>query len=192
MISRYKIKIVVLACNTATTSAINYLRKTFFDIFFIGTEPAIKVAFDKNYKKILSIATPTTIIQDKYLKLIKNTDTYIKSIALDEFAKTIEDYLIKTSLKNKYHLLKEIFKIKKLSINFDAIVLGCTHYVIIKDLLKKYINIPLIDGNFGIAKMVCNQFSKTKISKERLLYLEKYLRALKKIRIIVKLKLIVF
>ena len=47
-------KIIVIACNTATTNCIEYLRKEFPNTIFIGTEPAIKVACDNNFKKYTS------------------------------------------------------------------------------------------------------------------------------------------
>ena len=42
-------KIIVIACNTATTRCISYLRSKYPNIIFIGTEPAIKIACDNNY-----------------------------------------------------------------------------------------------------------------------------------------------
>ena len=51
---KYNLKIVVLACNTATTSAILHLRKKYKDLVFIGTEPALNLANQLNYKQILS------------------------------------------------------------------------------------------------------------------------------------------
>ena len=56
---KFKVSMVVLACNTATTTSIEKLRDKFTGIKFIGTEPAIKLAGSFGNKKILSVATPT-------------------------------------------------------------------------------------------------------------------------------------
>ena len=50
-------KIIVIACNTATTKCISYLRNKYPEIHFVGTEPAIKLATDTNAQNILVIAT---------------------------------------------------------------------------------------------------------------------------------------
>ena len=55
------VKEIIVACNTATTRCIKYLRNKYKDIIFIGTEPAIKVATDNNYQNILLLATPATV-----------------------------------------------------------------------------------------------------------------------------------
>ena len=54
-------KIIVIACNTATTSCMKKLREKYKDTIFVGTVPAIKVAYDNNYKGTLVLATNYTI-----------------------------------------------------------------------------------------------------------------------------------
>ena len=66
-----EVKIIVIACNTATTRCINRLRKMYPDMIFVGTEPAIKVACDKNYKNTLVMATPGTIKSERTHELVK-------------------------------------------------------------------------------------------------------------------------
>ena len=58
-------KIIVIACNTATTRCIKYLRGKYPDIVFVGTEPAIKVACDRGFNNILVMATPATINSER-------------------------------------------------------------------------------------------------------------------------------
>ena len=59
-------QIIVIACNTATALSINYLRKKYPNIIFIGTEPAVKVAADDRSKtKILITATTITLKEEK-------------------------------------------------------------------------------------------------------------------------------
>lgn len=146
-------KAVVIACNTATSVAINDLRKE-FSIPIIGMEPAIKPALEKRHKKILVLATPITLKLDKFNELRTKLDKGHDLIILPAkgLASLIENYVIKKSDK------KEITKyLKKLFSNIDidkdeisTIVLGCTHYVFIKELIRKiFTNIKIIDGNIG-------------------------------------------
>ena len=144
-------KIIVIACNTATTNCIKYLRNKYKDINFIGTEPAIKVACDNNYKNILVIATPCTILSNKTNQLIKrfkkdNQNVYLVSCTgLANAIETNNKKLIKELLDKYLTIYKDI----------DAIVLGCTHYIYIKDLIQKYYpDATILDGNIGVAKRV--------------------------------------
>ena len=157
---KYCIKIVVLACNTATTSAIKFLRKIFPEITFIGTEPAINLAKKNGYNKILTIATPTTIKQKKFKLLVKSLNIKHKNLPLEHFATKIENYFNEKTIFNNFELIKEIYKIKKVSKNYESLILGCTHYCLIKSKIKHYINKPIFDGNFGTAKMLVSKIEK--------------------------------
>ena len=68
-------KIVVVACNTATSVAIQDLREKFSQIEIIGTEPAVKLAVkEHSNKKILVIAKTITVNGEKLHKLINSLD----------------------------------------------------------------------------------------------------------------------
>ncbi len=152
-------KIIVIACNTATTRCIKYLRDKYKDIVFVGTEPAIKVACDRDYKNILVMATPATIASERTSILVnENKKDYenvflvpceglADAIEIDNFSKQEE---IISNIYNEYKD-KEI----------DAIVLGCTHYPHIKDLISKYFNnAELLDGGNGVARETRRQLEK--------------------------------
>ena len=88
-----EVKIIVIACNTATTRCINRLRKMYPDMLFVGTEPAIKVACDKNYKNTLVMATPSTIKSERtheLVKLNKRNDQKITLLPCKGLTETIE------------------------------------------------------------------------------------------------------
>lgn len=164
LLKKYHISIVVLACNTATTSSINKLRRRFQELYFIGTEPAIMLAYNLNFKRILSVATPTTINQKKYKKLAKSIDATIKNLALPTFASSIEEYFVSKTIYSYFEMQKNIYKIASISRNFDCLVLGCTHYVTLKDKICKIASKPTLDGNDGVSKQV--QFYHAKIYRQ--------------------------
>lgn len=163
LLKTYQIPLVVLACNTATTSAIESLRKTFTNILFIGTEPAVKLANDLGYKNILCLATPLSSKQEKYIKLANNQNSSIFTLAIKDFATNIQNFKLDNSIQNYFNLIKNIAYIKKFETKFDAMVLGCTHYVLVSDIICKFLSCPLVDGNIGVSKNINNTCSKKKI-----------------------------
>ena len=76
-------KAIVVACNTATSAAIGLLRQTYPDIPVIGTEPALKPAVEKYPGgRILVMATPMTIRQEKFQALKRQFDDQAQIIGL--------------------------------------------------------------------------------------------------------------
>ncbi len=144
-------KLIVIACNTATTMVLAELRKNYTDVLFVGTEPAIKVAHDfYPDKRVLVLATKGTIESERFHFLQENypvKEAYF--VACPKLAPLIEEG--DSSKFDTY--LKEILLPYKGKV--DVIVLGCTHYVFVKDDIKKIMgDIILLDGNLGIAKRV--------------------------------------
>lgn len=150
------VKIIVIACNTATTRCINRLRKMYPNMIFVGTEPAIKVACDKNYKNTLVMATPGTIKSERtheLVKLNKKRDQKITLLPCKGLADAIES-------GNKDNINKVLHKLldKYVNEDIDSIVLGCTHYPHAKKNIKElFPKVKLIDGNKGVSKQVKRQ-----------------------------------
>lgn len=149
-------KIIVIACNTATTRCIKYLREKYPDITFVGTEPAIKVACDRDYKNILVMATPATISSERTSILVNDNKKDFESIYLvpcEGLANAIE----LEDIDRQEEIVSKIYEEYK-DKEIDAIVLGCTHYPHIKELISKYfVNAELLDGGNGVAREVKRQ-----------------------------------
>ena len=156
LIDEKNCKIIVLACNTATTKCMKKLQKEFPDMLFVGTVPAVKVACDNHYKHTLVLATPATIDSERMAELVKDNKKDDQEMILypcpglaDAIEKQEEDKI--TQILEK---IKRKTKAKKI----DSIVLGCTHYPLIKDKIKKYFpKAALLDGSSGVAKEVKRQ-----------------------------------
>lgn len=149
-------KIIVVACNTATTRCIAYLRANFPDVEFVGTEPAIKLAADTNAKRILVMATPGTAKSERINKLLRKYRKPRQRIDLlpcPGLADIIEkNYPTKNyePIIEQLHLL-----LKDVDYSPDIVVLGCTHYPLIKNLIQPFFaNAKLIDGNDGVVRQV--------------------------------------
>lgn len=148
------VKAVVIACNTATSVAIEELRKK-YSIPIIGMEPAVKPAVKNSKdleKRVLVTATALTIKEKKLHNLIDRVDDehIVDLIALPELVKFSEKLNFDDKIVLSY--LKE--ELKQFNLNdYGTIVLGCTHFSYFKDKFKTIIpsDIKIIDGNLGTA-----------------------------------------
>lgn len=149
-------KIIVIACNTATTRCIRYLRSKYPNIIFVGTEPAIKVACDRDFNNILVMATPATINSERTNILVNDNKKEYENVFLvpcEGLANAIE----LNDVDKQESIVSNIYNEYK-DKNIDAIVLGCTHYPHIKELISKYFeNAILLDGGNGVAREVKRQ-----------------------------------
>lgn len=162
LIDEKKCKMIVLACNTATTCCMNKLKEQYKNIPFVGTVPAIKIACDNNYKNILLLATPATINSKKVHELIKENkkdQQQIIPMPCDGLADAIENQ----DNKKINEILKKIKENTK-DKNIDSIILGCTHYPLIKKEINKYFQTAtLIDGSLGVAREVKRKLEENNI-----------------------------
>jgi len=170
-------EIIVVACNTATSVAIEDLRKEFLNIDIIGTEPAIKLAVDEHlHKNILILATTITAKGEKLNKLIKklNPDVKVEILPADRLVKLIEDENFLNNQKEVNSYLEELFSQYDLD-TFSHIILGCTHFPIVKENIEKIVkenNIKVIDGNNGIGKNLLGKIeTKGKLEEENIIHI---------------------
>uniref|UniRef100_UPI00404A5FC5 glutamate racemase n=1 Tax=Flavobacterium sp. TaxID=239 RepID=UPI00404A5FC5 len=163
-------KIIVVACNTATTNAIKELRKK-YAIPFIGIEPAIKPAAKQSKTHTIGIlATKGTL----------NSSLFHKSIANYSDVKIIEQVghglvqLIESGAMNspEMKLLLKKYITPMVEQNIDYLVLGCSHYPYlvpqIKEILPKAVKI--IDSGEAVAKQtlhILKQHHLLNLSKEK-------------------------
>ena len=131
-------KIIVVACNTATTNAIDFLRNN-YNIPFIGIEPAIKpAAMNSKTKKIAILATKGTINSTLFEKTSSsiNKDIQVQETIGKGLVELIEDG--KLHSKEMTSLLTYYLK-PMVTNNIDSLVLGCTHYPYLIPQIKKII-----------------------------------------------------
>lgn len=152
-------KIIVLACNSATVSSAKYLRRKFI-IPIIGVEPAIKPAvLASKTKNIAVFSTPITSKSQAIDDLISKyrNDIKVYKIPFKNLAGQIERGETK-NLTSEVRAKWSRYENK----NIDVIVLGCTHYTLIKDDIQKIVgkNIKIVDSNLAVAKQVKKVYSK--------------------------------
>lgn len=146
-------KLIVVACNTATTNAIHVLRET-YDIPFIGIEPAIKpAALNTQTKAIGILATKGTLTSDLFHKTTNLFASNIKVI--ERIGEGIVELIESGQLDSEdMKALLKVYLKPMIDANIDYLVLGCTHYPylipILVDLLPKHVKI--IDSGEAVAR----------------------------------------
>lgn len=145
---------LVIACNTATSAAARYLREQYPQIPLVGIEPAIKPASNcKEYPTILAMATPMTIREEKFRKLMAGYKDKANIIPLP--CPGLMDFVERGDLDGeelRKYLVELFYEFKDIQI--DAVVLGCTHYPFVADMIKQVLPGPvqLFDGGEGTAR----------------------------------------
>jgi len=163
-LSTKNIKILVLACNTASSASIDELRKK-FKFSIVGMEPAIKPAIENNRnKKILVLATTFTLKAAKLENLRQKFDkeNKVDKLALDKLVFYAENFEFNSRAVKEY--LNNKFKAINLN-DYETIVLGCAHFIFYKSVIKELIppDIDIIDGNYGTIKNMIAILEKNKL-----------------------------
>ena len=139
------VKAVVIACNTATSAAVNDLREH-YDIPIIGMEPALKVACDRGDaplgqqhipQRVIVAATPLTLRERKFAELMKrfDSDNTIFKEPCPDLVEIVEsgqlgnhDLVMRT-----LHHYFDRYDLDRI----DSVVLGCTHFVFYRDYFRE-------------------------------------------------------
>lgn len=122
------VKAIVIACNTATSVGINYLRSR-YDFPVISIEPAVKLASDAFPSGTIAVlATPATLHQDRFHALVDRLGVRerVRMIECSELARLIETGELDSPELRGY--IKERLECLEDESDVNALVLGCTHY----------------------------------------------------------------
>lgn len=146
-------KLIIVACNTATTNAISYLRSN-YNVPFIGIEPAIKPAALKTKTNSVGIlATQGTLSSELFNK---TSDIYASGInVIEQNGDGIVDLIESGKLYSKeMELLLQKYLVPMVNAEIDYLVLGCTHYPYLIPIIEKLIpaEIKIIDSGEAVAK----------------------------------------
>lgn len=147
-------KAVVIACNTATSAAAKYLREKHPDYPIIGLEPALKpAALSMDYPKVLVLATPLTLKEEKFNNLMSQFENQAEFIRLP--APKLVEFIESGNLdsKDEIEYLEEILA-PYADNKVDAVVLGCTHFPFARKNIQRILGdeVLVFDGGRGAAK----------------------------------------
>ncbi len=148
------IKLLVVACNTASSVSLELLMEK-SPVPVVGViEPGAKAAVARTeLKRIAVIGTETTLNSKAYERVIKSIDSSIKvfGIACPLFVPLVEEGWLEGEVVT---LTAEKYLSTLKNSNIDALVLGCTHYPMIKGIIADIIKVPLVDSAVETAKEV--------------------------------------
>lgn len=148
LVQKHEIKMLVIACNTATAAALNDLKEA-LDIPVVGVIlPGCRAAI-KNTRNnhVAVIGTEGTIKSDQYSKemLRKHNGLQVTSLACPKFASMVEE--------NSHHspVAKRVVRESLMPLRnnkMDTLILGCTHYPLIKHIIQNVVGqqVKLIDS----------------------------------------------
>lgn len=153
-LDRQGIKALVLACNTATSAAVQLLREM-FSFPVIGMEPAVKPALQRG-GHVLVMATPLTLKEEKFIALCSRYGTdaaQVTALPCPGLVELVEKGVLGGPEMEK--VLSKLFSGVDLS-GISVVVLGCTHYLYLKKSLSLFFPaaVEFIDGNQGTVKQL--------------------------------------
>ena len=163
---KFKVKLIVVACNTASSLSLKALQKSFpipiVGVIKPGAEEALKAS--KN-NRIGIIGTEATISSGAYKKEIKkiNGSSFVAESPCPLFVPLVENKWLNDDITRK---VAKRYLTPLLSSNVDALILGCTHYPLLKKMIRGVAgkNVTLIDSSFAVAN-----FTKHLLAREGLL-----------------------
>ncbi len=126
-------KLIVVACNTATVVGIEFFRKKFPKVPIVGLVPVVKTAAEKSKKgDFILLATSQTIESNYQKTLLRNFASHcqVSQIKADSLVELVEEGNIEEAENLVTDLLKE-------RTGTELLVLGCTHFVFLKDFLTR-------------------------------------------------------
>lgn len=153
LLAQEGINALIVACNTATSVAIQDIRRQ-YDFPIIGMEPAVKPAVNSvPNKRVMVFATPLTLCESKFVHLLHQVDTNnaVDFLPLQELVRFAEAFEFDTATVTMY--LRD--RLDGYDLNqYGAVVLGCTHFRFFEDHIRSVFpkDTIIIDGNFGTVR----------------------------------------
>lgn len=150
-------KLIVVACNTATSAAITQLRSKFADTPIVGLEPAVKPACLTTRSKVVGVlATERSLTSEKFLatlakygqdvKVIKSVgEGFVEAVEADREQEPQTESIVRGVVEP---ILEQ---------GADVLVLGCTHYPFLRDVIQRVVDqrdVRIIDSGGAVEKRV--------------------------------------
>lgn len=151
------VKMVVVGCNTATTAAVETLRRRWPDMPIVGLEPAVKPAcLTTKTRKIAVLATAHSLKSDMFLTTAARwaSDVEVVKVVGEGFVELVERDMEHS--EEAEHLVRRAVE-PLLGNGVDRLVLGCTHYPFLRPTIERIVHgsgIEVIDSGAAVARRV--------------------------------------
>jgi glutamate racemase len=133
LINQYGPKIIVVACNTASVSALSILRENFPALLFVGTVPAIKSAVLASQTRKIGVLGTQRTLDDPYIAELAakfGPDCLIMGAATAELVDFVEHRWYEAKAEERLDAVKPWVE-KFITMGADALVLACTHFLLL-------------------------------------------------------------
>lgn len=162
------VKTVIVACNTASSLSLEYLKRNYSvpitGVIIPGIKEAVRMT---TTGRIGVIGTRSTISSGAYDRALRKTDLPYRlfSASCPLFVPLVENAF--TRDKVTYQIAEKYLKPLKAK-RIDTLILGCTHYPLLKTVIGKVMGpVKLIDSSFAVAKEVKKELSGSEIKTSR-------------------------
>lgn len=149
-------KMIVVACNTATAVAIKYLREKYADVPFVGLEPAVKPAALATKTGVIGVlATERSLQGDHFRRAEERYGAEVKIL------KAVGEGFVEAVEQNREDAPETAELVRKAVLPLveggaDKIVLGCTHYPFLRDVIADIVGegVEIVDSSEAVARRV--------------------------------------
>jgi glutamate racemase len=161
-------KLVVVACNTASGAAIDQLRST-FALPIVGLEPAVKpAAGSTEVGRIAVLATPATLKTERFHRLVDNHGAGVELVKIPcpGFVELVESGAV--SGEETIRLVRDVLEPARIA-EVDRVVLGCTHYPFLRDVIVQVLGdrVEILDSGAAVARQVERVLQEEDLLRER-------------------------
>jgi glutamate racemase len=148
------VKLVVVACNTASAAALHHLRGTFPQVPFVGMEPAVKPAAEATQSGVVGVlATPATFQGALYASVIERFAQGV-TVLQDTCPGLVERIEANDLTSHETRRILARALLPMLAQGIDTVVLGCTHYPFVIPLIQEIVGpgVRVIDPAPAVAR----------------------------------------
>lgn len=159
-IEQHQVKAIVIACNTATAAAVNYLRGR-LSLPILGMEPAVKPAVEQSLTGAVGIlATENTLKSEKFSDLVNQFGRQA-IVVTQQCSGLVEQIELGDFSSPELRNLVEQYISPLLAKGVDSIVLGCTHYPFIRTVIEELVgdSIRVIETGDAVARHLHSRLS---------------------------------
>ena len=150
------VKLIVVACNTASAAALTHLRQTFPDVKFVGMEPAVKPAAETTRTGVVGVlATPATFQGALYASVVERFANGVQ-LMQDTCPGLVQEIELGNLDGMETRAILESALRPMLDRGIDTVVLGCTHYPFVIPLIEQIVgeSVRVIDPAPSVARQV--------------------------------------
>jgi len=131
LVKTFDPKIIVIACNTATVSAIDDLRQKFSGLPFVGTVPAVKPAAKASKNGKVGVIATARTIEDPCIRQLAGDTCELCGIAAPDMVEFVDRRFAAANEGEKTEIVRKYVSLFR-EAGVDSLVLGCTHFLFLK------------------------------------------------------------